>query len=357
VCVSNPNDGNCQDGDFCNGLETCDAVLDCQAGPDPCDDGLFCNGTESCLGAPFNRCEESSGNPCNECEEICNEVTDMCVYIYPEDGDSDGVGDVCDNCPTTPNGPNLGSCINILTGIVGTTCINDGECGTEETCSNDQEDRDNNGSGDACDIGTFCRGLADYDRDVDAADVMMFLSHFGRSQFNNPCPPDGPTPVPQTGQTTSYATGDDGDLERGVPLVTPRFTDNGNGTVTDNQTGLIWLKDANCFGARTWDDALSDSNGLADGSCGLTDGSNAGDWRLPHVKELQSLIDFDNINPALPSGHPFTNVYSGYIWSSTTLDSNSFQAFAVRMGYGTTLWTPKLGNPDPPRVWPLRGGH
>lgn len=63
-------------------------------------------------------------------------------------------------------------------------------------------------------------------------------------------------PVERTGQTTSYAAGDDGDLQRGAIWPNPRFTDNGNGTVTDNLTGLIWLKDANCFGKRFWADAL-----------------------------------------------------------------------------------------------------
>ncbi|MBF0551597.1 MAG: TIR domain-containing protein [Deltaproteobacteria bacterium] len=44
-----------------------------------------------------------------------------------------------------------------------------------------------------------------------------------------------------------------------------RFTDNGNGTVTDQKTGLIWLKNANCFGRRTWDDAVTACQNLADG--------------------------------------------------------------------------------------------
>ena len=56
-----------------------------------------------------------------------------------------------------------------------------------------------------------------------------------------------------------------GDLERGVVLVAARFTDNGHGTVTDNQTGLICLKDANCFGENTWSQALSDCSSLAHG--------------------------------------------------------------------------------------------
>ena len=98
-----------------------------------------------------------------------------------------------------------------------------------------------------------CEGNFDCDQDVDGTDAAVFKEDFGRSLFFNPCPNcPSPAGVPKTGQTTSYATGDDGDLERGVELVTPRFTDNGDGTVADNQTGLIWLKNANCFGQRAW---------------------------------------------------------------------------------------------------------
>ena len=50
-----------------------------------------------------------------------------------------------------------------------------------------------------------------------------------------------PAPVAKTGQTTSFASGDDGDLQEGVASPSPRFTNNGDGTVTDNLTGLIWL--------------------------------------------------------------------------------------------------------------------
>ena len=124
--------------------------------------------------------------------------------------------------------------------------------------------------------------------------------------------------VPQTGQTTSYATGDDGDLEKGVAWPSPRFTDNGDGTVTDNLTGLIWLRAANCFGTRDWATAVTDANGLASGSCGLSDSSSVGDWRLPSVRELQSLIDYSQFNPALPSANPFSGEQPRHYWSSTS---------------------------------------
>ena len=59
------------------------------------------------------------------------------------------------------------------------------------------------------------------------------------------CPPF-PAPVAATGQSVPYGPGDDGEYQMGVS-VDSRFTDNGDGTVTDNLTGLIWLKDAGCL--------------------------------------------------------------------------------------------------------------
>jgi len=163
-----------------------------------------------------------------------------------------------------------------------------------------------------------------------------------------------PAPVPRTGQTTSYAPGDDGDLQIGVVWPDPRFTDNEDGTITDNLTGLIWLKNANCFGQRNWDQALSDCNGLSGGYCGLTDGSNAGDWRLPNYRELFSLIDAENYNPALPNGHPFTYVQSSYYWSATTDASSTGGAWSVHFGCGYLYGGGKLSNLY---VWCVRGGH
>jgi hypothetical protein len=133
-------------------------------------------------------------------------------------------------------------------------------------------------------------------------------------------------PVPKTGQTTSYATGDDGDLEKGVAWPTPRFTDNGNGTVKDNLTGLIWMQNANAFGQRTWLQALSDAKGLKDGIGSLNDGSKEGDWRLPNARELQSLSAIGK-TPAV--GPPFNNVQVQNYWSSSS--------FAESVGYVVIL--------------------
>ena len=113
VCANTPNDGNCDDGDFCTGVGTCDPMNDCQAGTDPCpDDGEFCTGVESCLGAPFNRCE-ASGNPCQE-GEVCDDDIDECVpppctvtvipssstlFTWEEFQFSTTIDGACDNVP------------------------------------------------------------------------------------------------------------------------------------------------------------------------------------------------------------------------------------------------------------------
>jgi hypothetical protein len=203
-----------------------------------------------------------------------------------------------------------------------------------------------------------CNGDYDCNGDVDFSDYISFLRDFMEGFMgiapNEPCNACNPLVVPKTGQTTSYAIGDDGDLQKGVAWPNPRFTDNLDGTVTDNLTGLIWLKNANCFGEKSWDQALSDSNGLADGQCGLSDGSNTGDWRLPNHKELFSLVDADNWTPALPSGHPFTNVQSLTYWSSTTFAVSTYMAWCMYMDVGYVGYNGK-SNDD--YVWPVRGGQ
>jgi hypothetical protein len=170
--------------------------------------------------------------------------------------------------------------------------------------------------------------------------------------------------LPRTGQTTSYATGDDGALQKGVSWnPATRFTINSNGTVTDNLTGLIWLMNANCIdtlggiskaGQLSWANALIWSNYLASGACGLSDGSVAGDWRLSNVYELESLIDLQYASPSLSSGHPFSNVKSNYYWSSSSHVNDRGRAFPVAMAYGHVI-------PDataaPDYVWPVRCGQ
>jgi len=85
------------------------------------------------------------------------------------------------------------------------------------------------------------------------------------------------------------------------------------------------------------------------------DGSSSGDWRLPNVKELQSLIDFSQFGPALPSGHPFFNAQLDINhWSSTTVAFWTNIAWTVRIDSGYVAYDEKSGSYH---VWPVRGGH
>ena len=116
-------------------------------------------------------------------------------------------------------------------------------------------------------------------------------------------------PVPKTGQTHSYVPGDDGDLQKGVAWPTPRFTDNNNGTVTDNLTGLIWMKNANAFGMRTWAEAISTANGLQTGSGwphGRLQGGRLAPAQPPGTAKPGRLWQI--CIPPCRTNHPFTGV-------------------------------------------------
>ncbi|MCX7008692.1 MAG: DUF1566 domain-containing protein [Kiritimatiellaeota bacterium] len=153
-------------------------------------------------------------------------------------------------------------------------------------------------------------------------------------------------PVPKTGQTTSYQTGDDGYYRKGLASPSPRFTVQADtNCVLDNLTGLVWARNANMGGARTWSNAIVYCEALNYG--GQTD------WRLPNVRELYSLIDLSPY-PTLPSGHPFAGVQTGSYWSSSTYGPNPILAWYVDTG-GGGVYNSDKGNSW--YVWPVRGGQ
>jgi hypothetical protein len=200
--------------------------------------------------------------------------------------------------------------------------------------------------------------------------------------------------VPQTGQNQCWGgtskdpddphstvscdltTGQDGETRAGLAAPLERFADNGDGTVTDNFTGLVWLEIADCFAFNPppWEIALDIAKLLPGGFlgssiCGLVDGSSQGDWRVPNVNELLSLVDFGSTD--LPDDHPFTGDISKYYWTSTTfalppdtpmnlvfpckLASNGYgqdnlnrfnEAYVVSFRTGETLHVPKENEDD-----------
>jgi hypothetical protein len=126
----------------------------------------------------------------------------------------------------------------------------------------------------------------------------------------------------KTGQTTSYRTGDDGDLEEGTAFDLSIGT---NDTVNDAVTGLQWQAGTEP-GTMTWNDAIDWANNL------VMDGK--ADWRLPNATELQTLAIRDasqsvpRINKTM-----FPNAYSDdYYWTSTTQASATTRALGLHFG-------------------------
>jgi hypothetical protein len=149
----------------------------------------------------------------------------------------------------------------------------------------------------------------------------------------------GPAPVPivtkaaglpATGQTKCYDgaipaieipcnsadfPGQDGFYQSGCPMA-GRFVDNGDGTVTDNCTGLMWQKeiaDTNGNGTSGDEDRPDWREALR--YCEALSFAGHDDWRLPNVRELQSIVDYGRGFPAIDP--IFGEVGTGH-WSSTT---------------------------------------
>lgn len=178
--------------------------------------------------------------------------------------------------------------------------------------------------------------------------------------------------IPKTGQTTCYnvsgslidctGTDQDGDLQTGIVWPSPRFNDNGNLTITDNLTGLIWPQDSNAPGpvacnpgvTKTWQGSLDYIVCL-----NTNNYLNHNDWRLPNVNELASLVHAGQpITADWLNTQGFSNVEHTWYWSSTT--------FAGDTGYAAgVIFTGNLyGGPisatgvktSSYKVWPVRGG-
>jgi hypothetical protein len=193
----------------------------------------------------------------------------------------------------------------------------------------------------------LCEGNFDCDGDVDGTDAAIFKEDFGRTVFKNPCPPC--TPVTTTVTTT---------------IPGPRFTDNGNGTVTDNHSGLVWLNhplcdDLNDSGTGlNWYDATALAASLADGNCGLTDDSVAGDWRLPTKEEWEAFVCAESQEPALCNIQGIEQWLPGDVfdvvqyWTDTPVESSTDSSWTILISPGIMFIA---RNSSTNYVWPVRG--
>lgn len=131
-----------------------------------------------------------------------------------------------------------------------------------------------------------------------------------------------PLKLPDTGQTTSYTStlGEDADYL----INAPSFTDNGNGTITDNITGLLWQKTDG--GEMTYENAIAYC-------ASLTLGGQSG-WRLPTIRELYTILNHSKNNPAFDTQY-FTATGGEYWWSSDKQIDDNSKIWVVNAGGGT----------------------
>lgn len=173
--------------------------------------------------------------------------------------------------------------------------------------------------------------------------------------------PASATPLLATGQITCVdiagatvdcaGTGQDGDVRAGV---VQRYQSHDDGTITDHNTGLVWEKKtaANMLDAYTWDDAFVYVAGL-----NAVRFAGYDDWRLPNIRELQSLIDYGRFDPAVaPELNDCANgscTVSGSYWSSTSAISAGILAWRVNFYDGFQIVG---GKTFTIRVRAVRGG-
>ena len=175
---------------------------------------------------------------------------------------------------------------------------------------------------------------------------------------------DCPAGLPATGQTTIYAAGDDGDIQAGAALS---YTDNGDGTITDNNTGLMWEKKDDAGGDHDldaiylWADALAFIDTLNNNMFAGYD-----DWRLPNANELPSILNHENFLPAVSAEFNMgcvpgctvldcsCTISESFYWSSTTLVTAPGLALGVLFNVPFVLPLSKF---NPFHVRAVRGGQ
>lgn len=101
-----------------------------------------------------------------------------------------------------------------------------------------------------------------------------------------------------------------------------RFTDNKDGTITDNTTNLMWQKKGEAI-TRKWEEAKDYSKTIT-----LAEHN---DWRLPTIEELISIVNYRKYTPSI---HPIFDCVSGCYWSDSTYASSNGFAWYVNFAIG-----------------------
>jgi len=167
---------------------------------------------------------------------------------------------------------------------------------------------------------------------------------------------EGDSKIMQTGQQKCYdekgdfidcsGTGQDGEFQSGIQVPGHRFEANDR-TITDTFTNRMWLKDANIYNEPlNWQSAINEIEAINQEKI-----FGYNNWRLPGIRDLESLTDLGQHSPALSTNHPFDRIQEFY-WSSTASAYDSDYAWALYTKDGVV----GVGYKKLPEfyLWPMR---
>lgn len=257
--------------------------------------------------------------------------------VCPSEGDATSIQDFVDACVFSAADA-LGG--GTLPGDVITCNADLADCGSDLSATN-------------ADLATCNSGLATCSSDLATCSSDLSTTNADLAS----CIAAGPEAKPlKTGQTTCYdslgvaipctGTGQDGALQLGASRS---FTDNGDGTITDNKTGLMWEKLSNDGSIHDRDNFYSWGNAFATKVATLNSTAFAGysDWRMPNRLELETLVNLGAFSPALYSAFNTAcpaactvltcscSAWDDY-WSSTTRQGGPETAWVVDFFAGST---------------------
>ncbi len=135
--------------------------------------------------------------------------------------------------------------------------------------------------------------------------------------------------------TSRYIRAVRGGLSGGV------YKNNGDGTVTDTSTGLMWQQTGYDI-TKTWEEALLYCEVELNSGLGF---GGYRDWRMPNIKELRNLVDRSRYNPAINTGD-FPDTVPSFYWSSTTPYHGTDYAWGVYFSFGVDHYNHKVGGVD-----------
>lgn len=207
--------------------------------------------------------EEVCDDKDNDCDDEIDEGAGKTIFYQDSDGDGYGSTESTEAC-SAPIGY-----VSVSTDCNDTDA--DRHPGAKEVCDGIDND---------CD-GEIDEGLGDADND-------------GYSVCDGDCNDGNPSIHPGATEILCDTIDQDCDGSDSCPV---RFKNRGDGTVLDIETGILWLRDANCIGPVYYEDtgkfgegALTKVNNLGHGQCGLSDGSGPGNWRIPTLDEIKNLF-------------------------------------------------------------------